>query len=212
MEIYERYPMMRPFVGDRFHVRSKPSILLVGESHYLPGYSVQHNSAETWYKGDVSSLSPKEQGWINTSGVVEEAVRTGFRIRAHSIYKESFKAINRYGPQYSTIGEIAHDIAYLNFFLRPALQGKSLSVTDEDATIANEVFLSNVKKLNPTGIVILSSLAARWLSVTSEALGVPIVKVPHPASHWWNRKAKKYGSRTGKEVLESFVISLKWPK
>ena len=212
MEIYERYPMMRPFVGDRFHVRSKPSILLVGESHYLPSSSVQYRSVESWYEGDASSLSPKEHGWINTSKVVKEAVDTGFRIRAHSIYRESFKVINRYGPQYTTIGAIAADLAYFNFFLRPALQGKSLEVTNEDARIANEVFLFNVREMNPTGIVFLSTLAAQWLSAKLDIPGIPIVKVPHPASHWWNRKAKKYGGRTGKEVLEAYVVGLEWPR
>jgi hypothetical protein len=36
MNFYERYPIMLPYVGNRFRMAGVPSLLLIGESHYLP--------------------------------------------------------------------------------------------------------------------------------------------------------------------------------
>jgi hypothetical protein len=59
MNFYKQYPMMRPYFGNNFHDANTPSVLLIGESHYLPQGSSQHLSAETWYAGSSDTLSPE---------------------------------------------------------------------------------------------------------------------------------------------------------
>jgi hypothetical protein len=80
---YKRYPMMRPYIGDNFHAANTPSLLLVGESHYLPEDSSQHLSAEAWYAGSSDILSAREIGWINTAALLKEARAEDFVNKAH---------------------------------------------------------------------------------------------------------------------------------
>lgn len=65
--IYERYPMLTPHVGCNYIPGGERSILLIGESHYLPRYSNQHETAARWYSSDSSTLNDEERFWINTS-------------------------------------------------------------------------------------------------------------------------------------------------
>ena len=73
MNLYRQYPMMRPYVGNNFHGANTPSLLLIGESHYLPKNSSQHLSAETWYASSSGTLSPDEVEWISTAAILEYA-------------------------------------------------------------------------------------------------------------------------------------------
>jgi hypothetical protein len=210
MDFYGRYPMMRPHVGRHFSDGDKPSILLVGESHYLPNGSTRHTDPATWYSGSSADLSNVEVEWISTARIIELASKEKFKNKAHSIWKNSFGTINANGPRYSDFTRVADDVAFYNFFLRPALQGQSLRVSPEDAQFANAAFARWCEELKPTSIVFLSMLAYRCLSST----GVPpssVAVVPHPASQWWNRSAKKYGGKTGRQLLAGIVGALDWP-
>ncbi|MBD3258516.1 hypothetical protein GF377_08795 [candidate division GN15 bacterium] len=210
MDSLDRYPMLRPHVGKRFHDRSEPSLLLVGESHYLPPDSKVHLSADVWYEGDGSLLTEREVRWMNTIDIIKEFVANNGRVKAHSIFRNSFKIINSLGPQHEHFTAVADDVAYCDFFLRPAITGKSLRVTEQDITVANDIFARHLEELRPTGIVFLSSLAARCLRIDLQSN--PFIRTAHPASQWWNRKAKKYGGVSGKEVLAKYVESLSWPR
>lgn len=210
MLIHDRYPMMRPYVGRRFEVRTKPSLLLVGESHYLPRGSSQHASAARWYSGTWRTLTRTEAEWIDTADVVESSRRNGFRDRAHVIYRSAFQAINGVGPRYDDYRRVADDIAFCNFFLRPAAYGKSLNVCAMDARIANGVLLQLIKDQRPTAVVFLSRLALWWSDL--ESSGCQVISTPHPGSHWWNVAAKAYGGRMGREILKQYVATLRWPR
>ena len=109
---------------------------------------------------------------------------------------------------------MAKDVAFVNFFLRPAPEkGGSLAwhVTDKDVEVANAAFAMRLEQLAPSAIVFVSSLAYRWFQPVA-SLAVPIIGTPHPTSQWWNRKAKRYGGKRGRDVLGDFVSTLKWPK
>jgi len=70
---------MKLFVGRRFHDRGKPSILLVGESHYLPKESSVHMSATNWYAGSSSALSVLENSFDQYDGACPPRVRATFQ-------------------------------------------------------------------------------------------------------------------------------------
>ena len=143
MDIYDRYPMMKPYVGKNFDDKRKPSILLIGESHYLLCYSTQNMTPEVWYSGYSNTLDKDEIGYIDTARIIEDSRAKGFSDKAHSIYKNSFRVINEYGPAYPDYKCVADDIAFYNFFLRPGPKGRSLNVCQKDKEIANEAFVQN---------------------------------------------------------------------
>lgn len=202
---------MRPYVGKNFHDSGTPSLLLIGESHYLPDDATQHLTAEKWYASSSETLSPQERGWIDTAAIMEESRAAGFSNRAHSIWRNSFTEINDHGPRYSDYKRVADDIACYNFFLRPGLKGASLAVVSQDVEIANEAFRVHCEALKPTAIVFLSSLAHSHFH-PSELFSIPVVATPHPGHEWWNRVAQKYGDRRGRDILADFIKTINWPQ
>ena len=143
MNFYKRYPAMSPYVGKNFHDVGTPSLLLIGESHYVAADSDQRRSPEVWYSGSSETISSTDLGWINTAAILEGSRAEWFSNQAHSIWSNAFRVINEYGPGYSDYRYVADDIALYNFFLRPAVDGDSLKyeLSREDVEIANEAFL-----------------------------------------------------------------------
>jgi hypothetical protein len=204
--IYKRYPMMWPYVGANYERGGPLSLLLVGESHYLPASSTQHHAAEGWYLKDASTLNPKERSWISTAEIINGSSAEGFRNRAHSIYRKSFLEINRSGPNYPDYRRVGDVVVFYNYFLRPARQGSSLQVCEEDERVAEEVFRSVFGEYRPAAVVFLSKLAFRsWQVRSAHSISVPIASTPHPGCAHWNRVSSKYGGRRGREVLGEFI-------
>lgn len=201
---FEAYPMMRPHVGERYR-RTTPKLLLVGESHYLPTDSTQHLAGEGWYRGTAASLSAQEREWIDTSGVVRSAAASGFRKKGHVIFKRTFETINAELFDHENAAEVAKDVAFCNFFLRPARTGLSLAVEAADIDIANAALAVHYRQLDPTAIVFLSTFARRHAKPPT---GSTVFAVPHPASAWWNRRSRLRGTKTGRELLFDIVSRL----
>jgi hypothetical protein len=209
MELYTRYPMMQPYLGSNFHGVGIPALLFIGESHYLPEGSVQHLTPEAWYGGSWSNLNEDERAYISTDAVLRNSKSMGFNNKAHSIWRNSFSVVNEHGPRYRDHTQVADDIAFCNFFLRPGLKGKSLFVAREDVDVANEAILFILEKLKPSAVVFLSSLARYHFRHVN---AVPFVSTPHPSSRWWNRASAKYGGRSGRQVLADYIRALNWSK
>jgi len=210
MRFYDQYPMMKPFVGQRFRDPRKPSILLVGESHYLPKESSIHMDPASWYAGTADALSAREISWISTAAGVRFACDQRFKNKAFSIWRNSFKVINASGPRYGDFVRVADDIAFYNFFLRPAYQGLSVKVTALDEPFANEAFTMWCRELTPTIVVFLSALAHR--SLRNREVNTSVAVVPHPASQWWSRASSPYGGKPGREALAECIAALHWPQ
>jgi hypothetical protein len=208
MKFYNRYPMMRPYVGKNFHGAGTPSLLLIGESHYLDGDCPQRRS-ESWYSGSFTDLSDDQVTYIDNVRLLENSRAEGFSKKSHVIFKNAFSEINEYGPRYSDYKLVADDIAFYNFFLRPGLEGDSLEVTDQDVALANEAFLLHYEALKPTAVVFLSRLAHENFN-PAEPIGTPIISTAHPGCQWWNRVAHKYGDRRGRDVLADFIRTTQW--
>jgi hypothetical protein len=207
--IYERYPMMRPYVGASYVRSGTQTLLLVGESHYLPKDSTQHQSVESWYSSDASTLSEEERGWINTAEIIKGASAEGFRNKAHSIYRKSFQEINRSGPYYPDYRCVGDIVVFYNYYLRPARYGSSLQVGERDKQVASEVFKAVFEEYRPSAVVFLSKLAYRsWQTCTARSISVPVVATPHPGCAHWNRAIKSSGGKRGREVLGVFISSV----
>jgi hypothetical protein len=209
MNFYKQYPMMCPYEGGNFS-RRRVRLLLIGESHYLPERSSQHLCAETWYAGSSETLSSEERGYIDTATLISAARAEAFANRSHrAMWGNPLKEINEHGPRYEDYRRVADDIAFYNFFLRPAIKGKSLTVSDSDVEFANRAFHIHYDRLKPTAVVFLSTLARRHLHL-SKPLGVPVITTPHPGCVWWNRKATKYDGKRGRDILADYLKTMKW--
>lgn len=211
MNFYAQYPMMRPYVGKDFHKAGHPSILLIGESHYLEEDSPHRSSPPTWYSGASGSLLEIDLAYINTAQILEHSRVDGFRNKSHSIMRNALSVINEYGPRYPDYTRVADNIAFYNFFLRPAVDGGSLGaeLCSQDIEIANEAFRMHVAALKPTAVVFLSSLAHDNFGPPPE-FSIPVIATPHPGCKWWNQAAAKYGNRRGKDILADFVKTTNW--
>lgn len=205
---YKHYPMMSPYVGGNYGAKKTLKLLLVGESHYLHRSESQHASPSTWYEGSAKTL--KSAGWIDLKSVFNESRENRFAIPQHSIWRNSLSEINRRGPNFSDFTQVADFIAFYNFFLRPGGEGCSLEVKKLDVEMANAAFQIHFATLQPDAVVFLSTLASRHFSCAA-SFPVPLIFTPHPGCAWWNRKAKRYGNKRGRDVLGDFIDST-WPK
>jgi hypothetical protein len=209
MQFYQQYPMMRPYVGKDYCNPATPSILLIGESHFLDEDCPQRSS-EAWYIGSSATLSDYDITFISTARLLEDATASHFPSPTHSIYSNPFWEINEYGPRLSDYRLIADHIAFYNFFLRPAVDGASLGgeLTNQDIEMANAALLSHCAMLKPTAVIFLSRLA---FNCCTASLTVPVIAVPHPGCAHWNRVAAKYGNKRGRDLLGDFVKTTSWP-
>lgn len=199
--------MMKPYVGGRYR-NSTTKLLLIGESHYLPERSQQHVTPGQWYDGTSATLSQEEKRWNNTKEILRGAVETKFREKAHWLWKNSFDAINAAGPKYVDYREVAKDIAFYNFFLRPAIHGRSLACEPKDVAMANDAFMLHYRDLEPTAVVFLSVLAHRHFHAPP---GVKVISTTHPSSAWWNRISKARGGKSGRQILSDYIATTVWP-
>jgi hypothetical protein len=204
---------MLPHVGKNYATGGSASILLVGESHYLPDYSTQHLTSSGWYAGDQSTLNKEERYWINPSEIIAVSSAQGFRERAHSIYKHAFGEINKAGPKYADYRRVGDEVIFYNYFLRPALRGMSLKghIEPEDLAVAREVFLRIFDRYKPSAIAFLSKFAHACSGIDS-AIGIPVVATPHPGCAHWNMVSPAYGNRRGRDILADLVANMVWDK
>ena len=196
---------MEPYKGKHFGEADVPSLLLIGESHYLFDYTMQHEPAERWYAGNSTTLSPDERKMIRTAEIVRD------KGSKHAIWINSFSVINECGPRFSDYKCVADYIAFYNFFLRPAVQPKSLQVTPLDSQYANEAFALHIATLKPSAVIFLSMKAYNWF-LPPVGLSVRVIATPHPGSQWWNREAAEYGNKSGRDVLADFIKTTTWPQ
>ncbi len=199
---------MSPYVGEHYGAKRMPKLLLVGESHYLEKSENQHSTPSKWYEGSAKKL--KFAHWIDLNSVFKESRKKRFALPQHSIWRNSLSEINRRGPNFSDFTQVADFIAFYNFFLRPGAEGCSLRVEKEDVEMANAAFEIHFGTLKPTAVIFLSQLA-HWHFDKSLVGSVPLICTPHPGCAWWNRKAKGYGNKRGRDVLGDFIDST-WPK
>jgi hypothetical protein len=208
---YEQYPTMRPYVGTHYRKRRTPSLLLIGESHYIPKGSSLNTAPNVWYSGSSHNLSEDDLYYISTTRIIEDSRSSNFSNKAHSIWRNSFSVINQFGPAYADFTRVADDVAFYNFFLRPASTGNSLIVTPQDVEFANIAFNTHFEELKPTAVLFLSTLARNHFR-PPQSFSVPIATVPHPGCRWWNSVAKRYGNKRGRDILAEFIVTTNWPK
>lgn len=209
----ERYPEMRPYVGEKYGEaqENRCALLVIGESHYLPKKSSANEDCKSWYSSNSTKLDEKEKGWINTQDIIDAGIGEGFSNRAHGIWKNGYAQINCMGPKFENYCDLFKYTVFYNYYLRPARCGDTFKniCEKEDKDIANLYFKSMVEKHKPNGIIFLSRFAYDSCEF-KENLTIPIAGAPHPSCCWWNRKSEKYGNRYGREVCKDGMKGFDW--
>jgi len=207
---YRRYPKMKPWVGAGFESPKHKKLLVIGESHYLPKESDKSRDIDTWYAGSEKDLNEEELKYISTSGIIKNNYKSNFKNKAHGIYRNLSKVINDMSYGFDNPSEIMDNLAFMNFFQRPAeVKGESLEVDSRDVEESKQILRDVINVLEPELVVFTSSLAGRYGKKVIKDLKLPFVVSPHPTSQWWNREAKKYGGY-GRDLIPQFLTRFEW--
>jgi len=209
---YKKYPVMKPWVGSNYVSDKHKKLLVLGESHYLPEGSTKSHDLDAWYSGSEDSLDDEEKGWIHTRGIIKKNVEDNYCNSAHGIFRNIAKAVNSVGCQYASPLEAMNDIAFMNYFQRPAEKtGESIHVGQKDVEIATSVLTDVIETLAPDIVIFVSFKAAWHGKCIVESLNIPVTATPHPTCRWWNKQTKKYGGY-GRDVIPKFLTMNEWYK
>lgn len=215
-EHYQRFPSMKPWQGSRYKHPSHKRLLVVGESHYLPDKSTIHLDAARWYSADERQLGfaqnkygqvQEELGWISTSRILGRVKMEERSVKAHSIYCNIAAEVNAVGPRHARYRDALDDLAFYNYFQRPASEGLSMKLcrVPKDDEMAEKVLIWVVRDLDPQIIIFASSFAAdygkRVLQHRERMTGrhIDYWVTPHPGCAHWNMP--EYTSPGGKMGL-----------
>lgn len=207
---------MIPFIGDYYLSDQHKKMLLVGESFYFPKASTIHKNATQWYNSTQNDLHDvfedgeivKEIDWINCDGLL----RCDWKSKGHKIYKELNKWIGKTNLNFDGKKPI-EQIAFTNFFIRPAKKGLSIAKYKKDEIIidvekSNQVFKCVLKVLQPDIVTFVSKFA--YQNVDKQTFtAVQNIKedyVCHPCSICWNCDDCQHNRYYFEQILnEKFV-------
>lgn len=200
---------MRPWIGSDY-TKQNIKLLTIGESHYLAKKSTYHHDVDEWYKG-ISMCNKKDKAGIHTRNVIFNGINTKWKKKSKLIFKNTEQALFD-TKMFSTKPISAYDnIAFMNFFQRPAERnGRSIKVSQLDNVISNQVFREVVEIIEPDAVAFTSVLAYKNAKKGGsldflKSKNIPFVRCPHPGMPWWNKVAKVYKNRTGKQHFISFI-------
>lgn len=188
IDIYKRYPLLKPFVGSSY-IGDSPKILLIAESHYLPPESTVHLNASAWYAGAEVDLTTTEQQWMRTRKILNKPLN-GWESKGHAIYRNLETALVKAGLPAND--SVFRQVAFMNAFQRPAKTGDSIKSTQQDVEVAAATVQQVINVLCPDYVIFVSTKAKK---AVGKRLSCPSIAVHHPASPWWNRKQNGVTSR-----------------
>ena len=211
------HPQMLPFVGENYE---QNRILLVTESHFL----LKGISAITpfeWYSSN--NFSDRVVGNTRTRDVIDNHFNND--IKSHSLFKNIQSAMDLTSSKMKL-----QDIAWYNFFQRPALFGQSIKNEEKDfiqidIIKAQETFKEIIDVLKPSKIIFLSKFAfdslqkdihkniIRFYDKEMQAhcfsnIKIPIYPCAHPNSPAWNSKIYKSNEPTVKITGKQLFINI----
>ena len=155
---------MEPWIGCRYGANGT-RLAIVGESHYLPpNVTCKNYSPSTWYsitQHDVPNTNVGEvtaHTYMNTA----ECVRRRF-LDGHPTYREISCVVN------------FDDIAFLDYVLRPAEEGKPgyastgmFDILDQDRMVSTKVMEWFIRTYKPTAIILTSYTVMRWTCIRND--------------------------------------------
>ena len=194
IEHYQKFPVMRPFIGMNYGKYISTKILLIAESHYLPPTSTINKTAEVWYNSSQKDLTIEETEWINTRKILSGT----WQPAGHMIFKELNNQISKFidTSQFRAMT----NIAFMNGFQRPAPQtGNSIKnfCSSVDYKIGVETIESVINIIKPNVVIFVSKLS--WDRLGSKLVNSNLETnfdfVCHPGTggRYWHNKKYQHG-------------------
>ena len=187
----QRHYECLPFIGENY---KETRLLLIGESHYVPGAEMHCVNREDFYDVSFDDLAEGEyKDWINTRHVFE------YRVYNRKNLKGFF-------------ANPATEMAGVLHPTEPVSTDRiieAMHLTRQDYRYAYDVSRYIMDVLQPTHVVFVSKKAyyAFCASATEDVFAqYSIACVSHPSSAWWNRKRKD--GRCAREDFRDFVAEI----
>jgi hypothetical protein len=213
-----KYPCMKPWVGCRYQSPTHKRLLVMGESHYMDNYDGIDKKA--WYERSCKEIvDPDQIAYISTASIVEQAIIGGAKM--HPVYKEIAYLLKGSGVPCANgdddhcVAQSLHEIAYINFYMRPAwVKGKGISgITPQDIAVAQSVLRWNLATLRPDVVVMCTRTGGVHAKPVLDEYGKPSCFTCHPSARnrkKWDGPCPEYGNMTGYEHARVFLLAHQW--
>jgi hypothetical protein len=213
------YPQMIPFIGANWD-DMKMKILLIGESHFIPGEELNDIAGSThlhdWYNSNSETFYEELANYLNTRREVNRADKKKEfgHVSSLQIHYSLKEAVKNELVELKDMDYIFPFLSYYNYFQRPAfIEGASILNNLQDDQIAYFTLKAIVDIIHPSKIIFCSKKAWNAYSgqlksedKSSVFKNILIDYVPHPATAHWNMARKSYGNLSG---FEKFINILR---
>ena len=189
--IFERFPELKPAVGEKYISNEHNRMLIIGESNYLDdSYMSQcdFKNAEKWYRDSKAKLIPKEKvsafsNWVGPYKKYNDPFGNLFN-SIRSVLQGFGKTCNQY---------VLQETAYYNYFLRPAsINVKGYSFKKDCKPIDREVsgmaLCGIIEQMKPDIVVFASRYAfiefSKYIRIKGFQTKIKIDFVNHPSNNF----------------------------
>lgn len=210
--IFERFPELKPAVGEKYISNEHNRMLIIGESNYLDdSYMAQADfkNAEKWYKDSKAKLIPKAKesafsNWVGPYKKYNDPFGNLFS-SIRKVLQDAGKMCDQYALQ---------ETAYYNYFLRPAtISAKGYSFKKDCKPIDREVsgiaLCGIIEQLKPNLVVFASRYAYLEFSKYVRTIGFQtnaiIDFVNHPSNNFQCWK-KDNGAKKFEALMKQYFI------
>lgn len=207
---YSTHSYMEPFVGQHYESNRHKKLLLIGESFYVTQQSTNPQlNVKEWYEGTIY-MSPQDRGYCSPAATRNQT--TGFG----PVVRRNLQLIC------PTNGDVWEEVAFYNYFLRPAKHGQGIQdlwevTSPAECEIDRKMALENLLKvidiLKPDVFVMLSAFVCKenvelyypiyfpnmpkeekeiWDWTTNHGVQ-DYIYVNHPSQACWHQAMNKYG-------------------
>jgi len=198
---YVKYPQMLPFVGRHFNDSTHQRVLVIAESHYFPkGEALM--DAGAWYGGTSETLTPSQQEYTYTRGVIDCGKNQRWKSKGHRMFANMEREMISGGlPKEENA--FVH-VAFMNCFQRPARnkQGFSKIAEPKDVEVAAETVRQVIEIIQPERVCFVSAYAWKWLSASVFTPNIAFEHTAHPSNACWYRNTK--GGRA-RQIFQQFI-------
>lgn len=165
-------------------------LLVLTESFYLEDRTEEINPEE-WYRNGVTMLNDYERTYLRYSAIMaNKQTDRRWKNRGCSIYWTLEAALKDAG--YPSIHNMLDHCTLANCFLRPAVNGQSLTIHKLDIEYGKDYVAELIQKFKPKTTICASSKAYNCV-VKQLKLPCVVVNTCHPTSAWWNRAEGVHG-------------------
>jgi|APMed6443717190_1056831.scaffolds.fasta_scaffold07521_3 hypothetical protein len=190
--VFERFPKLVPYIDStHYDTRKHKRLLVISESNYINSNNDIFRVPDDWYKSTTihDILIPDE--WKNDGKITY----------LNGLFNSIKKLLNT--KEY-------HDVAFYNYFFRPALGGENKffkEVYDElDGKVAFSAFCGILETIRPDVVIFASAFAWEKMQIFKKINnkkfdGIYIGQVSHPSCPWWNKNDGYYGWRKFEDLL-----------